>query len=109
MDHHVHAAIVQALVRAGIDVLTAQDDGFAAASDESVFSRATALNRVLFTRDEDYFAIAADRIRRGIPFVSIVYAHQKSATIGQCIEGLQYIALSAAPSDLNSVVWRLPL
>ena len=53
MDAHVQAGITQGLRRRGIDVLTAQEDGADRLSDPDLLSRATALGRVLFSRDED--------------------------------------------------------
>jgi hypothetical protein len=40
MDHHVRRAITRGLRARGVDVITAQEDGFAAASDEAILARA---------------------------------------------------------------------
>jgi predicted nuclease of predicted toxin-antitoxin system len=60
MDEHIHRAITIGLRLRGIDVLTVQEDGRAGVSDPLVLDRATELNRVLFTQDDD-FLIEANR------------------------------------------------
>jgi hypothetical protein len=57
MDVHVNAAISTGLKRRGIIVLTAQEDGSRRFADAQLLDRATALQRVLFSQDEDLLAI----------------------------------------------------
>ncbi|MFZ0548719.1 MAG: DUF5615 family PIN-like protein [Candidatus Promineifilaceae bacterium] len=64
MDVHVHRAITNGLRLRGVDVLTAQEDGYRTASDAQLLDRATDLNRVLFSQDDDLLAEAKnDRLR----------------------------------------------
>lgn len=58
MDHHVRRAVTEGLRRRGVDVLTAREDGRATAKDEKLLARATALDRVLFSQDDDLLAIS---------------------------------------------------
>ena len=60
MDMHVKAAITAGLRRRGIDVVTAQEDGGAHLEDVALLDRATALQRVLFSQDNDLLAIAGN-------------------------------------------------
>jgi hypothetical protein len=53
MDVHVPRAITDALKLRDIDVLTADEDGSRRLTDPELLDRATALARVLFTRDAD--------------------------------------------------------
>jgi hypothetical protein len=76
MDVHVPAAITDGLRRAGIDVLTAQDDGTTRFTDEDLLHRATQHGRLLFTQDEDLLKIAAVWQLQSRMFSGIVYAHQ---------------------------------
>jgi hypothetical protein len=108
MDHNVHGAIVAALRDAGIDVLTAYEDRFHAVDDARLLDRSTALNRILFTQDEDFFALAAQRQADGIRFCSILYAHPLQVPVGQCVRSLLFFARAATPPDLNSHLFRLP-
>ena len=58
MDVHVPAPITRALTRRGVDIRTAQVDGTTEMEDDLLLDRATALNRALFTRDQDLLAEA---------------------------------------------------
>jgi len=53
MDVHVPRPVTRALRKRGVDVLTAQEDASARWSDPDLLDRATGLNRVLFSQDED--------------------------------------------------------
>ncbi len=55
----VPKSITDAVIRKGIDVMTAQADGSATVSDEQLLHRATEQNRLLFTQDADFLEIAA--------------------------------------------------
>ena len=109
MDVHVPRAITRALRVKGIDVLTAQEDGTAQLEDGPLLDRAGTLERVLFSRDEDFFVEAGARQRRGGHFAGVIYAHQLRVTIGQCIADLELIAKACEPSELADCVWHLPL
>ena len=64
MDVHIKAAITAGLRRRAIDVVTAQEDGGAHLEDVALLDRATALQRVLFSQDNDLLAIAGNVRRR---------------------------------------------
>lgn len=53
MDVHVPLAITVGLRLRGIDVLTAQEDNRAEVSDSELLSRATSLERILVSFDDD--------------------------------------------------------
>ena len=109
MDVHVPDAITIGLRLRGVDVLTAQEDGTRRLSDAMLLDRATALDRVLFSQDEDLLREAAQRQQRGVPFAGIIYAHQQKVTIGQCVRDLELLAHAAAPEDFANRVEYLPL
>jgi len=109
MDVHVPAAISKALRLAGVDVLTAQDDGAAELPDDKLLERATTLGRILFSRDSDLLIEAANRQRLGIAFTGVVYAHQLRVSIRQCIIDLELIAKLAESNDMANRVEFLPL
>src|SRR5262245_3891077 len=92
MDQHVPRAITLGLRLRGVDVITALEDGAAEFPDPELLDRATALGRVLFTRDDDLLVEAAIRQRDGLPFAGVVYAHQLHVSIGQCVSDLEVIA-----------------
>jgi hypothetical protein len=109
MDHHVPHAITVGLRLRGVDVITAYEDGTSEAEDEDLLNRASELNRVLFTQDDDLLAEAAFRQQNGIPFYGVVYGHQLRVTIGTCIHDLEIIAIAGEPEDVNNRVYFLPL
>jgi rRNA-processing protein FCF1 len=109
MDVHVHRAITTGLHLRDVDVLTAQEDGYRTADDDSLPDRATQLQRVLFTQDDDLLAEARLRQVKGIPFAGVIYAHQLRITIGRCIQDLELIAKASEPDELANRVEYLPL
>jgi hypothetical protein len=109
MDVHVPAPITRALVARGVDVKTAHEDGTTQLADGPLLDRATALNRVLFTRDQDLLAEARKRQETARSFAGIIYAHQLRVTIGRCIGDLEVIAKVGEPNDLHNRVEHLPL
>ena len=109
MDVHVRAAITEGLRRRGVDVVTSQNDGTREWEDEDLLRRATELDRLLFTQDEDLLAIAAQWQRNGIEFAGVVYGHQENTTVGQNIEDLELIAKCGLPGEFDNRVTYLPL
>lgn len=109
MDVHVARAVSDGLRLREIDVLTSQQDDHERADDSTLLDRATVLNRVLFTQDEDLLTTAADRLNRGSDFAGIVFARQMATTIGQCVRDLEFLAIVLEPSDVQNRVLYLPL
>lgn len=109
MDVHVPRGIVDALRARNVPVLTAQEDGYGEADDAALLARATALNRVLFTRDQDFLQICATWQKKGISFSGLVYAHQLRVTIGRCVQDLALMAEVNHPEDLANRIEHLPL
>ena len=89
--------------------ITAYEDDSHERADAELLDRATTLERILFTRDDDLLAEATRRQRAGIPFRGIVYAHQLRVSIGTCIEELEIIARDGEPDDLMNRIQFLPL
>ena len=98
----------RALRRHGVDVLTAQEDGAARFLDPDLLDRA-ALGRIVFTRDSDFLAEGVRRHRSGIPFATIVYAHQQYVSIGRCVEDLEIVARASTPDEATGQIIYLPL
>lgn len=72
MDVHVPRPITRGLRRRAVEVLTAQEDGTARWEDAALLDRASGLNRVLFSQDEDLLAEAAERQREGKRFAGVI-------------------------------------
>jgi uncharacterized protein with PIN domain len=109
MDVHVPSAITNGLRLRGVDVLTSQEDRTRERSDPELLDRATELNRLLFTRDEDLLRECAERQARGEAFAGVAYAHQLRVSIGQCVQDLEVIALAGDAEDFANRVEYLPL
>ena len=61
MDAHIPRSITLGLRLRGLDVVTAQEDKAATSPDPELLDRATALDRILFSFDDDLLAEAARR------------------------------------------------
>ena len=93
----------------GIDVITVQEDGRTGTPDPILLDRATELNRVVFTQDDDFLVLANRRQQEGINFSGVIYAHQQSVTVGECVRDLEIIAKASEPENLGNQVQYLPL
>jgi predicted nuclease of predicted toxin-antitoxin system len=109
MDVHVRRAVTDGLRLRKVDVLTAQDDGAGKFDDPELLDRATELDRVLFTQDDDLLREAKRRQQSGEPFSGVIYAHQLNITVGQCIADLELIAKATEPEELIDCTVYLPL
>jgi predicted nuclease of predicted toxin-antitoxin system len=109
MDVHVPAAITRALRRLGVDVLTAQEDGAARLPDPALLDRVAELGRIVFTRDTDFLAEGVRRQRAGLPFATVIYAHQQYVSIGRCVSDLELIATASTSSEALGQIVYLPL
>ena len=109
MDVHVPRSITRALRKLRVDAITAQEDGAARWSDPDLLDRAAALDRVLFSQDEDLLVEAARRQSQGVIFKGVIYAPQLALTTGQFIEELELLAKAGVPADFANAVQYLPL
>jgi hypothetical protein len=109
VDVHVPAAVTEGLRRRGIDVLTSQSDGTDRWDDESLLQRATDLERILFSQDEDLLPIAAARQSAGRDFAGLIYAHQLGLGIGQLIDDLELLCVCAEIEEIQNHIVYLPL
>ena len=107
-DVHVPFAITE-LKRRGVDVLTAQADVTTQLDDSELLARATRLNRVLFSQDDDLLKVASTWQSDGTLFTGVIYAHQLRTNIGQCIADLELIANATEPGEWIGQVVFLPL
>lgn len=109
MDVHVPRPITEQLQRRGVDVLTAQEDAADTLEDADLLERARTHNRVLFTQDIRFKALAESWQAQGRPFAGLVFAHQIHGTLGRYVLDLELIATSTDPEEWFGVVERLPL
>ncbi len=108
MDVHVPQSITDQLRRRGVDVLTAIEDDSAELADEALLERASSLERVLFTQDIRFKALAENWQRHQRPFAGLIFGHQLGGTIGQFVKDLELIALASESDEWLNVVEYLP-
>jgi hypothetical protein len=109
MDEHIKSAVTSGLRQRGFDVLTSQEDGSDGLPDDEQLIRATVLNRVFVTQDDDLLAIGAQRQKAGIDFAGIIYGHQMDLTIGQMIRELEIVAYCLNESEIRGQIYYIPL
>lgn len=76
--------------------------------DSELFTRATQLDRVLFSQDRDMLVLAEQWLQEGSEFAGLVYAHQLSVTIGQAVRDLALIAQALDPEDMRNRIQFIP-
>jgi hypothetical protein len=109
MDVHVPQAITDQLRRRGIDVLTAIEDGADELPDDELLERVRLLERVLFTQDIRFKAMAQSWQHQSKPFAGLIFGHQLGGTIGQYVKDLELIAQVSEPDEWLNTVQYLPL
>ncbi|MBD2359748.1 DUF5615 family PIN-like protein [Anabaena minutissima FACHB-250] len=109
IDENVHRGITNGLRLRGVDVLTVQEDGRTGFRDPLILERATELERVLFSQDEDFLAEANCLQAKQINFAGVIYAHKLRVSVGDCIRDLEIIAKTAYLEELKNRVQYLPL
>lgn len=109
MDENVHGAITNGLRQRQVDVLAVQEDNRSGMSDPEVVDRATELQRVLFSQDDDLLAEAKTRQTMAICFPGVVFARQSRVSIGICIKDLELIAKLGELAEFENRVQFLPL
>jgi len=108
-DHHVSRAMALSLRMKSVDVITAYEDGSHLLDDSSLLDRASQLNRVLFSQDEDLLVEAVGRQRAGVRFAGVIYAHQIRVPMARCIQDLEMIAKVCRPEDMANAIQYLPI
>jgi len=109
MDENVHRAITTGLRQRSVEVMTVQEDGLGGSPDRRIFDRATELQCLLFTQDEDFLAEANRRQAEGINFYGVIYGHKLIVSIGDCVRDLELIAKACELEEFANRVQYLPL
>ena len=103
-DVHVVFAIVQALRRRGMDVVTVQDLGQDEADDADLLAEALADQRVMLTNDTDFLALAARYAGQGRVFAPIYFWPQQGRPVGEMV---RRIFREATLEDYSSACSRV--
>lgn len=108
-DVHVHEAIVDGLRLRGIDVLTTKEDDAGELEDSVLLNRATTLDRVIVTYDDDFVREARRRQAADEHFSGVVYSPQSRVRIGLYVDHLEVVATVMTPEEMRNRVLFLPL
>lgn len=87
LDVHVPISVTDAIRRAAIDAVTAQEADLALADDERLLEAARMAGRVLVTQDADFLEIVPRWGAEGRPCGGVIFARQGTA-IGLLIDDL---------------------
>lgn len=109
MDVHVPQAITDQLGRRNVDVLTAIEDNADELPDDQLLERVRLLERVIFTQDIRFKAMAQDWQRQGKSFAGLIFGHQLGGTIGQYVKDLELIAQASEQDEWLNTIEYLPL
>lgn len=102
-DECVNQAICLGLRLRGVTVLTAQEDGRDATDDNKILIRATELNYLLVTSDEDFFLIANTQLQKSIAFTGIIFLRAQLA-VGYAVESLEIYAKLGDLEDFTNKI-----
>jgi hypothetical protein len=88
-DEHVLSAIVQALRRRGMDVVTVQERQGEGTDDADVLAEALRDSRIVLTNDTDFLILAAQCAARPATFAPIFFWPQQSRRrVGEIVRGI---------------------
>lgn len=103
-DENVSSAIVKGLRQRHGQVVSAPEAGNRQFSDEAQLEYAATMRAVLFTHDEDFLSIAKQWRVQGKEHWGIIYVHQGSLSVGECIRRLKDVADTFDPEDMRNYV-----
>jgi len=96
-DENIEQSIVEGLLRRGVEIVSAGELGHIGRSDEFHLRKASEMNAVILTHDND-FLIMADKLDHN----GIIFAHSKNVSIGQCVRGVELIVNILTNKDMKN-------
>lgn len=103
-DENVDHAIIEGLRRRGVDAWSTTDAEKLGTSDEEQLAYAASERAVLFTHDTDLIVLARQWEAKGKTHFGVIYVHQDSLSIGDCIRRLKdYADILDAEELINRV------
>jgi predicted nuclease of predicted toxin-antitoxin system len=100
LDENCSKAIAAGLSRRDIDVTTTPGAGLVGAFDEQQLAYGLAQGRVLFTQDQDFLRLDAERVAD----MGVAYCAKDTKSIGELIQSLVLIWEIYEPEDLSGRV-----
>ena len=99
-DENVDIAIAQGLQRRGVKAYSARDRDKLGLTDEEQLIFAWEEKASIFTHDTDFLRIAAQWNDEGRTHCGIIYCHQTTYGIGDCIRNLKILATVLTSEDM---------
>ncbi len=93
-------AIAQGSQRRGVDAFSARDRDKLGLTDEEQFIYAGEENATIFTHDTDFLRIASRWSDEGRTHYGVIYCHQTTYGIGDCIRHLKILATLLTSEDM---------
>lgn len=87
-DEHVQSAVVDALRRRGMDVVTVRERQGEGTADAAVLAEALRGNRVVLTNDADFLVLASQSAARGEAFAPIFFRRQQRRRVGEIVRSV---------------------
>ena len=99
-DESVDVAIAQGLQRRGVEAYSARDRDKLGLTDEEQLIFATQEKATIFTQDTDFLRIAAQWYEERRTHRGVIYSHQTTYAIGDCIRNLKILATVLTSEDM---------
>ena len=99
-DESVDVAIAQGLQRRGVEAFSARDRDKLGLTDEGQLIFARDEKATIFTHDNDFLRIAAQWIDDGRTHCGVIYCHQTTHGIGDCIRNLKILVAVLTQEDM---------
>jgi hypothetical protein len=106
-DHQVPEAVAIGLRERSVDVLTAREDGTEEWEDRDILERATILDRVVFTMDDDLLSIADEWVEQQREFGA--WSTLTSCASAQAVRHLELLAHAVPADEIRNRIVFIPL
>lgn len=101
-NESVHLAVAAALRQRGVDAWSTRDSGNLGLRDEEQLAYAAQEQAVIFTYDPDFILLANYWIQQGKNHWGVIYVHQQTFSLGECIRRLMDYALMLEAEDMKN-------
>jgi len=100
LDENLNPRIAEQLRMRGVDAVSARDLGVLGDEDIDHLKRATDMDRVLVTTDQDFLRLAA----QGIEFAGVIFGIQENHSLGDWVNSLELICFVYEPDEMTNHV-----
>jgi len=103
-NESVPIAVAEGLRRRGIDARSCRDVENYGLTDEQQLDYARQNCFVIFTHDDDFLKLNIEHAAHGKEHAGVIYAHQRSFSIGECIRRIKIIVDILSPEEMKNHV-----